>query len=571
VLEPTATLPTVELSLSVAEQILAEMQAAAQEEEAQARAATQEGPQEVSPANVGPLGSPAPAENGQAGGIPQQFAGNPSDAAAGGTGVGDGQDVRNADTITADISEIFAELKQMDARSPEMASEEMLAQPVVPEQAQLPQTASQEDSGAAAQQWDLTASVPADQPEPTVEPTMESQPEPTVESHSEPAIELANSSVVDGADSVGPVEAYPDETGASDPASDIEQQSVVSDEPAPEADAEHGLASSGESARDSVGEPEPAPAPGVVVADDIAALPTGQYEVEEARQESPADRSPFSPEPAPTTRLNPLFEYQPTAKFPPVSESAAGTQNDGVASPSPAGQGLPTVESGLPLADQDAAEKFAPPRSESAADAAAMARDAVASAEPTQFGIAGEQADIADDGDHDGETVMGKAAQSLRQAIEPPAMVLAMLCQFGHPNPPHAPLCRVCGNPVVGQANWYPRPSLGMVLVSTGLQIPIDADIVVGRKPSATPEEGRPRAHLVTVPSPERQISRVHCEIRVDGWDVRLLDRNSNNGTYVLRPGENPVRVTSSAPYFVQPGDVIDIGEDVTLTMMGPQ
>ncbi|AWE43243.1 FHA domain-containing protein [Actinobaculum sp. 313] len=377
----------------------------------------------------------------------------------------------------------------------------------------------------------------------------------------------ASDPAVDRVDSALPVE-----EAAPDPASGTEREPMVGDESGQEAHSGQGVADGEQSASDIGGQPEPAPASGGdVVADDIAALPTGQYEVEEARQESPADRSPFSPELAPTTRLNPLFEHQPTAKFPPVSETAASAQNDGVASPPPAGQGLPTAESGLPRADQFDAERFAPPRSESVGDASTMAQDAVVFTELTQFGTAGEQADIADDGDHDGETVMGKAAQSLRQAIEPPAMVLAMLCQFGHPNPPHAPLCRVCGNPVVGQANWYPRPSLGMVLVSTGLQIPIDADIVVGRKPSATPEEGRPRAHLVTVPSPERQISRVHCEIRVDGWDVRLLDRNSNNGTYVLRPGENPVRVTSSAPYFVQPGDVIDIGEDVTLTMMGPQ
>ncbi|MDO4887732.1 MAG: FHA domain-containing protein [Actinomycetaceae bacterium] len=151
------------------------------------------------------------------------------------------------------------------------------------------------------------------------------------------------------------------------------------------------------------------------------------------------------------------------------------------------------------------------------------------------------------------------------------AMVLALLCQYGHLNPPHGSSCRLCGAPIGGEPNWYPRPALGEIYLSTGLRVPIDADIIIGRKPASTPESGRPRAHLVPVPSPDQQISRIHCEIRVDGWDVRLVDRNSNNGTYVLRQGEQPIRIRPSEPFFVRVGDVVDIGEGVTIHMLGPQ
>jgi putative FHA domain protein len=193
------------------------------------------------------------------------------------------------------------------------------------------------------------------------------------------------------------------------------------------------------------------------------------------------------------------------------------------------------------------------------------------------FDEGAEEDALADEGDHDGETVISSRAQELREQIsgeseeESPAMVLALLCHYGHINPPHGSSCRLCGAPIGGEPNWYPRPALGEIYVSTGLRVPIDADIIIGRKPTSTPESGRPHAHLVPVPSPDQQISRTHCEVRVDGWDVRLVDRNSNNGTYVLRPGERPIRIRPTEPFFVRVGDVIDIGEGVTIQMLGPQ
>ena len=176
--------------------------------------------------------------------------------------------------------------------------------------------------------------------------------------------------------------------------------------------------------------------------------------------------------------------------------------------------------------------------------------------------------------DYDAETVVGEQSpqeQERVQAESPQAMVLAVLCQNGHLNPPHGKVCRICSGPLGGEPNWYPRPSLGEIWVSTGLNVPLDADIIIGRKPASAPEPGRPRAHHVPVPSPDQQISRTHCEIRVDNWDVRLVDRNSNNGTYVLRPNERPIRISPTEPFFLRVSDVIDIGEGVTIQMLGPR
>lgn len=195
--------------------------------------------------------------------------------------------------------------------------------------------------------------------------------------------------------------------------------------------------------------------------------------------------------------------------------------------------------------------------------------------EPSFPRVAAEAAEAgASAEDYDVETVVGEQSpqeQERVQAESPQAMVLAVLCQNGHLNPPHGKVCRICSGPLGGEPNWYPRPSLGEIWVSTGLNVPLDADIIIGRKPASAPEPGRPRAHLVPVPSPDQQISRTHCEIRVDNWDVRLVDRNSNNGTYVLRPNERPIRISPTEPFFLRVSDVIDIGEGVTIQMLGPR
>ena len=195
--------------------------------------------------------------------------------------------------------------------------------------------------------------------------------------------------------------------------------------------------------------------------------------------------------------------------------------------------------------------------------------------EPSFPSVAAEAAEAgASAEDYDAETVVGEQSpqeQERVQAESPQAMVLAVLCQNGHLNPPHGKVCRICSGPLGGEPNWYPRPSLGEIWVSTGLNVPLDADIIIGRKPASAPEPGRPRAHLVPVPSPDQQISRTHCEIRVDNWDVRLVDRNSNNGTYVLRPNERPIRISPTEPFFLRVSDVIDIGEGVTIQMLGPR
>ncbi len=198
------------------------------------------------------------------------------------------------------------------------------------------------------------------------------------------------------------------------------------------------------------------------------------------------------------------------------------------------------------------------------------------------------------DGDHDGMTTLPQRARELRDyarsvtsdpdessqaasAQASPAahssptavgpQVLAVLCEKGHPNATHASSCRICSSPLGSTAVTVPRPSLGRIILSTGEEVALDQDIIIGRRPRSSAGAGRQPARLVIVPSPRKQISRSHCELRIDDWDVRLHDLGSNNGTYLTRPGQAPVRLDENVPTVLKPGDVVELGEEISFRM----
>lgn len=190
------------------------------------------------------------------------------------------------------------------------------------------------------------------------------------------------------------------------------------------------------------------------------------------------------------------------------------------------------------------------------------------------------------EGDHDGQTMLPERARELReyarQIATKPAQdtscvqatsasvgpqVLAVLCEKGHPNPTHASSCRICSSPLSSSSVTVPRPDLGRIILSTGEEVALEQDIIIGRRPRATPSAGRAPARLVIVPSPGKEISRSHCELRIDDWDVRVRDLGSNNGTYLTRPGQAPVRLDGAVAMVLKPGDVVELGEGISFRM----
>ncbi|MGW8482234.1 FHA domain-containing protein [Microbacterium sp. NPDC055903] len=149
-------------------------------------------------------------------------------------------------------------------------------------------------------------------------------------------------------------------------------------------------------------------------------------------------------------------------------------------------------------------------------------------------------------GDHDGATVSVAEARALRGELPPP------------PPPAAAPDAPTALIPTSGSA-------LGRVRVSTGQVVALDRTVVIGRRPRAPRASGASLPHLIAVESPQQDISRSHLEIRPESDTVVVVDLHTTNGSTLLRPGNEPVRLHPGEATLVLTGDVVDLGDGVTV------
>ena len=180
-------------------------------------------------------------------------------------------------------------------------------------------------------------------------------------------------------------------------------------------------------------------------------------------------------------------------------------------------------------------------------------------------------------GKHDGRTVSAAGLDATGNALggqtgldEPSGTgpsVMAVFCEAGHPNPVHASSCRECDGTITSRTGQVEQPVLGVLRVSSGATAVLDADIIIGRLPQGTSSTAAQSPRLLAVPSPGKAISKTHCAVRVEGWNMRVEDLGSTNGTFLLRAGEEPRRVPEHQQLFLRIGDVIDIGDGTTLTV----
>lgn len=138
--------------------------------------------------------------------------------------------------------------------------------------------------------------------------------------------------------------------------------------------------------------------------------------------------------------------------------------------------------------------------------------------------------------DHDGETVM---VDQLRAAMG------------ARPSPS-------------GPSQPHPR-----MLVPGQPPVTLDRSAVVGSRPRLTRVQVGSVPQLVTVQSPNGEISRSHVEIRVEHAAVLAVDLNSTNGTVLLRTGADPMRLHPGEAYMLVSGDRVDLGDGVTLAFEG--
>ena len=159
-------------------------------------------------------------------------------------------------------------------------------------------------------------------------------------------------------------------------------------------------------------------------------------------------------------------------------------------------------------------------------------------------------------------------AAAMAEAVEEDELrevVEGVVCSRGHFNDPSAPYCAVCGISMVHRTlSLMPgkRPPLGVIVFDDGATYNLDGGYVVGREPARDEAVTSNRLRPLVLDDEERTVSRVHAHVVLESWDVKVIDRGSANGTYVVRPGETTWRpLTPNQATTIKPGTRVRIGD----------
>jgi hypothetical protein len=164
------------------------------------------------------------------------------------------------------------------------------------------------------------------------------------------------------------------------------------------------------------------------------------------------------------------------------------------------------------------------------------------------------------------------ASETSRDDSLQDSAILAVLCQNGHANPPNSISCRVCGSPLARKVpQFVAGPILAVLRASDGSTVELDRPVLIGRAPSADRSSSR-SARLMTVASPNYDISRTHLEVAPQDWQIVVTDLNSTNGTVLVRPGAvDRQQLAPGEPVLAQVGSVIELGDGVSVLIDFPQ
>ena len=152
-----------------------------------------------------------------------------------------------------------------------------------------------------------------------------------------------------------------------------------------------------------------------------------------------------------------------------------------------------------------------------------------------------EGSDVIDDALHDGETVLTADIAKIRGRRGP--------------------------KPGVDLKADAPTQKLVLAISSTGARESLSQPILVGRSPSVSKISGGQIPRMLTVGTPDQDISRNHVQVSIEGGTVVVTDLHSRNGTMVELPGKSPQKLRAGEPTSVIVGTVIDLGSGVTLTV----
>lgn len=168
---------------------------------------------------------------------------------------------------------------------------------------------------------------------------------------------------------------------------------------------------------------------------------------------------------------------------------------------------------------------------------------AVVQGSPSKLGSA--EAPATKLGDHDGSTIMASELAALRSAgAKRSTSELANVVVPISDGPPPA-----------------------VLVLSTGEHVALDRDVVIGRRPQVDRVAGSAIPRLITVESPQQDISRSHLQITRERDGFIAKDLHSVNGTVVIRGDESRLTLVGGDQATLRIGDVLDLGDGVTITM----
>lgn len=130
--------------------------------------------------------------------------------------------------------------------------------------------------------------------------------------------------------------------------------------------------------------------------------------------------------------------------------------------------------------------------------------------------------------------------------------------------------------PVPGQeiAPSVVSSPVASLVFSTGDVVDVDRAVLVGRAPEAHQFASHDQPYVVTVASPNQEISSTHLEIRpgagADHGSAVATDLGSTNGTILLQPGLEPEELKPGIAVSLIPGAVLDLGDGVTIQVTNP-
>lgn len=265
--------------------------------------------------------------------------------------------------------------------------------------------------------------------------------------------------------------------------------------------------------------------------------------------------APAAADVAPEVVVAPSAPSAPEVEREPVAVAALGSAEPDTGDTQPGS----VVPSWFPVEDDE-------PAAEADADATALV-PAVHAAPSVPAAPAPALPGPASADDHDGLTILSGELASIRQNLPSWAVSQTGEWPSGVPTPVPGPGATALSGAVPAVPGAVAQATVPSLVLSTGARVPLDGIVLIGRAPQEDRAPDGAQTRLVTVPSPEQDISRTHAEVRLELGRVLVTDLYSTNGITVASGGLPPRRVTAGEPVVVGDGDVVDLGDGVTFTL----